>query len=92
MAEANEKTAEKATKAKVRVYSTPTCPFCTMAKEFLKEHKIEFEDVDVLADQEEAKKMIEKTGQMGVPVIDVDGKAVIGFDKDKLKELLKIKD
>ena len=95
MAEARE-SSEKAEKSKggrkVKVYSTPTCPFCTMAKEFLKEHKIEFEDVDVSADQEEAKKMVEKTGQMGVPVIEVDGKTVVGFDKDKLKEMLGIKD
>jgi len=72
----------------VIVYSTPSCPYCTFAKDFLKENNIEFEDVDVAKDQERAKEMIEKSGQMGVPVIDVDGNVVIGFNKAKLKKLL----
>lgn len=92
MPKAKPEDSVKGAKHKVRVYSTPVCPFCTMAKEFLKEHGIEFEDIDVSADREEAKRMIEKTGQMGVPVIEVDGKAVIGFDKARLKEMLRIKD
>ncbi|RMD50899.1 NrdH-redoxin [Candidatus Parcubacteria bacterium] len=73
---------------KVIVYSTPTCPFCKMAKEFLTENNVEFEDVDVSADQERAREMVEKSQQMGVPVIDIDGQIVIGFDQSKLKELL----
>lgn len=75
---------------KVTVYSTPTCPYCKMVKEFLVENKIEFEDVNVAEDQEAAKQMIEKSGQQGVPVIDVDGEIVIGFDEAKLKELLNV--
>jgi len=77
-------------KPKVKVYSTSTCPYCTMAKEFLRENKIEFEDIDVGADHEKAREMIEKSGQMGVPVIDVNGEIIVGFDKEKLKKALKL--
>ncbi|MFH1448122.1 MAG: glutaredoxin domain-containing protein [Candidatus Micrarchaeota archaeon] len=70
----------------VKVYSTPTCPYCNMAKSYLKEHDIQFTEVDVAADQDAAKQIVEKTGQMGVPVIEIDGKYVIGFDKDALKK------
>ena len=75
---------------KVKVYSTPTCPWCVKVKEFLKEHKVEFEDINVQDDQKAANEMIEKSGQMGVPVIDVDGDVTVGFDEDKLKKLLKL--
>ncbi len=75
---------------KVKVYSTPTCPWCKIAKQFLKENKIKFEEVDVSSNQEAAKDMIKRSGQMGVPVIDVDGQLLIGFDKEKLKKLLKL--
>ncbi|MBI4591834.1 glutaredoxin family protein [Candidatus Uhrbacteria bacterium] len=74
----------------VTVYSTSTCPFCKQTKAYLQEHKIEFTDIDVMNDQEKAREMIQKSGQMGVPVIDVGGKIVIGFDQKKLAELLKI--
>lgn len=76
----------------VKVYSTPSCPFCAMTKNFLKEHKIRFEDVNVATDREAAREMIEKSGQMGVPVIDVDGNIVVGFDKERIRKLLNIKD
>jgi len=72
----------------VTVYSTPTCPFCIQVKEYLSEKKVEFTDVDVSSDQEKAQEMIHKSGQMGVPVVDIDGELVIGFDKQKLEELL----
>jgi glutaredoxin-like YruB-family protein len=75
---------------KVTVYSTPTCPYCKRVKDFLEENSIEFTDVDVAGDKEKAKEMIEKSGQMGVPVIDIDGEMIIGFDKDGLKEKLGI--
>tara|TARA_Y100000310_G_scaffold344969_1_gene460858 strand:- start:1452 stop:1691 length:240 start_codon:yes stop_codon:yes gene_type:complete len=78
--------------AKVKVYSTPTCPFCVRAKEFLKEHNIDFENIDVSKDQAASKEMVDKSGQMGVPVIDIDGKIVVGFDVEKIKTLLDIKD
>lgn len=72
----------------VTIYSTPTCPYCKMAKEFCTENKIEFTEVDVAADDKAAQSMIEKSGQMGVPVIEIDGKIIVGFDKDAMKEAL----
>ena len=75
---------------KVKVYSTPACPYCTLAKRFLKEHNIEFDDIDVSKDHEAAKEMIEKSKQTGVPVIDVNGKIIVGFDKESLKRELGI--
>ena len=76
---------------KVTIYSTPTCPFCIRAKQFLKDNNIQFIDYDVGSDQAKAEEMMKKTGQMGVPVIDVEGQFVIGFDKEKIRELLNIK-
>lgn len=78
--------------AKVTIYSTPTCPYCKMTKEFLTEKGVEFEDIDVSSNQEKAEEMIEKSGQMGVPVIDIDGKIIVGFDKKELSGALKLKD
>ncbi len=75
---------------KVTVYSTPTCPYCHMAKDFLKANKVEFADVNVAADSNAARDMIEKSGQNGVPVVDIDGKIIIGFDKDAIKKALKL--
>lgn len=59
-----------------------------MAEDFLKEHKIKFEHVDVSKNQERAQEMVEKSGQMGVPVIDVDGEIIVGFDQEKLEKAL----
>jgi len=73
---------------KVIVYSTPTCPYCAMAKEYLKENNVEFEDVNVAADQTRAEEMVKKSGQMGVPVLDVEGEIIVGFDKGRLASLL----
>lgn len=75
----------------VKVYSTQTCPYCHMAKKFLDDNNIEYEDIDVSKDHEAAQKMIEKSGQMGVPQIEVDGKIIIGFNKPALIEALGIK-
>ena len=72
----------------VKVYSIPTCPFCTMAKSYLKQNEISFEDVDVSKDRKQAMDMIRKSGQRGVPVIDYDGKIIVGFDKKRLAELI----
>jgi glutaredoxin 3 len=74
----------------IKVYSTPTCPYCVTLKNFLKEKGIEFQDVDVSADAASAEEMIQKSGQMGVPVSDIDGEIVVGFDKEKICKLLKI--
>lgn len=75
-------------KHNVKVYSTTTCPYCVMAKDYFKENGIEFKDVDVGRDREAAKEMIEKSGQMGVPVIDIDGNILVGFQPDVFKSLL----
>jgi glutaredoxin-like YruB-family protein len=72
----------------VTVYSTPTCPFCIRAKQYLKENNIQFTDHNVGADEAKAQEMIKKSDQMGVPVIDIDGIIVVGFDKEKIKEAL----
>lgn len=76
----------------IKVYSTPTCPYCVTLKKFLKEKGIEFADIDVSQDEKELQSMIDKSGQMGVPVVDIDGKIVVGFDRDKILELLNIKE
>jgi glutaredoxin 3 len=73
---------------KIRVFSTPTCPYCVVLKNFLKENGFEYEDIDVSQSEEAQTEMIEKTGQMGVPVTDIDGEWIIGFDQVKIKELL----
>lgn len=72
----------------VTVYSTPTCPFCIKVKDFLKEKDVSFNNVDVSANQSAAEEMIKKSGQTGVPVIDIDGEIITGFDKDKISQLL----
>jgi len=74
----------------IKVYSTPTCPYCVTLKAFLKEKGIEFKDIDVSSDSKSAEEMIQKSGQMGVPVSDIDGQIVVGFDKEKICQLLKI--
>ncbi len=76
----------------VKVYTTESCPFCVTLKDFLKNNNIEFESFNVAEDLEARKEMIEKSGQMGVPVMDIDGQIVIGFDKRKIVELLGIKE
>lgn len=76
---------------KVIVYSTSTCPYCAMAKNFLTENKIPFENIDVGKDREAARSMIQKSGQMGVPVIDIEGKIIIGFNKFAIMEELGLK-
>ncbi len=76
--------------AKVKVYSTPTCPWCVREKEFLKENNIAFEEINVAADEKAAQEMFDRSGQMGVPVTDVGGEIIVGFDKPKLKKALKL--
>lgn len=74
----------------VKIYTTPPCPWCKKTKEFFKEHKIKYKEIDVSANKKSADEMIKKSGQTGVPVIDIDGKIIIGFDEDKLKKALKL--
>jgi glutaredoxin 3 len=73
---------------KVVVYSTPTCPWCVRAKDYLKNAGIEFEEKDVSVDVQAAREMVKISGRMGVPVLDIDGNVVVGFDKNKIDELL----
>jgi glutaredoxin 3 len=77
---------------KVRVFTTPACPYCYTLKEFLKEHNVEFEEVDVSKEEKAREEMIKKSGQMGTPIVEIDGEIVIGFDKEKINQLLKIKE
>ena len=77
---------------KVRVFSSNFCPYCVTLKNFLKEHNILFEEIDVIENQEAQEEMIEKSGQMGLPVVEIDGQIVVGFDKEKISKLLNIKD
>jgi len=72
----------------VKIYSTPTCPYCKIAKEYLKEKNIEFENINVAEDQKAAEEMIKKSGQMGVPVIDISGKIIVGFNKEEIEKEL----
>lgn len=78
--------------SKVTIYSTPTCHFCHMAKDFFKEKDVVFEDFDVSTDLEKRKEMINKSGQMGVPVILIGEQLIVGFNKPKIVELLGIKE
>lgn len=75
----------------VTIYTTPTCHYCHMAKEFFQENKIEYKEKDVSKDLEARKEMVEKTGSLGVPVIEVNGDTRIGFDKNWLQEKLGLK-
>lgn len=72
----------------VIVYTTPTCPWCQAVKEYLAERGIPYEEVDVAADTEAAMEMVRKSGQMGTPVVEIDGEIVVGFDRGRLDYLL----
>ena len=74
--------------ANVKIYSTPTCPWCVKLKEFLTSKGVEFENIDVSTDQKAAEEMIDKSGQMGVPVTDINRKIIIGFDKEAIEKEL----
>jgi glutaredoxin-like YruB-family protein len=72
----------------VTVYSTPTCPYCVRAKEYLTRKGVAYKDLNVAVDRAAAQEMVQKSGQMGVPVITVDGKVIVGFDQRELDRLL----
>ncbi|MBU0628707.1 MAG: glutathione S-transferase N-terminal domain-containing protein [Nanoarchaeota archaeon] len=78
-------------KSKVTVYSTSSCPWCHKAKDFFKQNNIAFEDKNVGEDDAARTEMMEKSGQMGVPVIDIDGTIIIGFDVAAIKKALALK-
>lgn len=75
----------------VTIFTTPTCAYCKMAKEFFKQNNVQFEEKDVVKDVQAREEMINKSGQMGVPVIFVGEDIVVGFDKRRLSELLWVK-
>jgi glutaredoxin-like YruB-family protein len=77
--------------AKIRIFSTPYCPYCVTLKEFLKEKNIEFEDINVAEDALAREEMITKSEQMGVPVVEIDGEIIIGFDREKISKILGLK-
>lgn len=78
--------------AKVRLFTTPACSFCYTLREFLKENNIEFEEVDVSKDEKSREEMIKKSGRLEAPIVEIDGKIVVGFDKKKILKLLNIKE
>ena len=77
---------------KVKVFTTLLCPFCYTLKEFLKEHNIEFEEIDASKDEKAREEMIKKSGALEAPVIEIDGQIVVGFDKEKIVKLLNLKE
>lgn len=76
--------------ANVKIYSTPTCPWCKKSREFLKQNNIKFEDLNVAENEQARNEMVEKSGQMGVPVLDIDGAIIVGYDVEKIKEALRM--
>lgn len=76
--------------ANVKMYTTPTCVYCKMTKEFFAKNNVKFDEVNVAEDEAAFQEMLQKSHQMGVPVIDVDGQIFIGFDKKGLSQALKI--
>lgn len=77
--------------ASVRIYTTPACVYCRMTKDFFAANNVPYQELNVALDAQAREEMIQKSGQFGVPVIDVDGKLTIGFDRPRLSELLGIK-
>lgn len=77
--------------SKVSIYTTPTCVYCKMAKKYFAEHNIAYEEKDVANDLAAREEMVRKSEQLGVPVIDIDGKIIIGFDEDEIAKLLGIR-
>ena len=76
---------------KIKIYTTESCPYCGMAKDFFKKNNLKYQEIDVSDDTKAAAEMIEKSGQSGVPVIDIDGKIIVGFDVPEIKKALKMK-
>lgn len=73
---------------KITIYSTPTCPYCHQAKDYFKSKKLDFEDVDVASDAEKAEEMVKLSGQMGVPVIKIGDKVIVGFDPKEIDKAI----
>ncbi len=75
----------------ITIYSTPTCHYCHLVKDFLTENNVTFTDYNVAEDADKRQEMLDKTGQMGVPVVDIEGEIMVGFNEEKLREVLNIK-
>ena len=75
----------------ITIYSTPTCVYCKTLKEYLKSKNIEYKEIDVTTDEKELEKMVAISGQMGVPVVEIDGNVIIGFDRERIDEILGLK-
>lgn len=73
---------------KITIYTTPTCPYCHQAKDYLDDKKLEYKEIDVSQNEAGLEEMIKLSSQMGVPVIVVDGKVIVGFDQSKLDKIL----
>lgn len=73
---------------RVLVFTTPTCPWCTRAKSYLRQRKIAFREVDISRDAAAARDLVRRTGQMGVPVVEIDGRPIVGFDRGRIDQLL----
>ncbi|GMU95836.1 MAG: glutaredoxin family protein [Ignavibacterium sp.] len=82
---------QTATQPKVIIFTTPTCSFCNAAKRYFRENNIKFTEVDVSRDQKAAQDMVRRTGQMGVPVILINNRPIVGFDRPKINAMLNIK-
>ncbi len=78
-------------KPKITIFTSPNCPWCHKSKEWLKAHSFSFKEIDVASDPKAADEMVEKSGQRGVPVIDIDGQIVVGFNEPALKKALGVK-
>ena len=75
--------------AKIKIYTTSTCPYCEMAKDYFQENNVGYEEYNVAEDDKAREEMVQKSQQMGVPVIDIDGKIIIGFNKPEIEKALK---
>lgn len=85
------KEAEAARVPRVTVFTTPTCTYCNMLKAYLRQNKVRFREVDLTRDPAAARDLVRRTGQMGVPVTEINRKLIVGFDRPKINELLGIK-
>ena len=74
----------------IKIYSTPSCPYCQMVKKFLGDNNLEFTNIDVSAAPQAGEEMVKKSGQMGVPVTDIDGQIIIGFNREKITTALRL--
>ena len=86
-----KKSPEKKSSVKhIIIYTTTSCPYCRMAKDYFARKKIKYKEIDVASDKKAAQEMIKKSGQMGVPVIDINGKIIVGYDRHEIEQALRM--